>query len=220
MNPWTLLFKYSFSLLRNHTSLKPAEMPPSFFPEKLLTSCVADNQCWSEVFATQEVNYSLPHSGSAAVEVIKYSFIWWLTGSAGLSTQFWGYIWAPSSCRSSSNKATKVFFFFMLLDKYLFSIIMKFSQVLASLEQAVKFDHTTETVTNDGKWDLFSRVPHWTDYSVPAALQTRTGKNAADARASACTLAHRPVVNEKKQRGLKMPSLLWLPAIVLPWTFH
>lgn len=25
--------------------LKPAEMPPSFFPEKLLTSCVADNQC-------------------------------------------------------------------------------------------------------------------------------------------------------------------------------
>lgn len=48
----------------------------------------------------------------------------------------------------------------MLLDKYLFSIIMKFSQVLASLEQAVKFDHTTETVTNDGKWDLFSRVPH------------------------------------------------------------
>lgn len=78
--------------------------------------CVAEKQCWSGVFASQEVNYSPPHSGFAAAEDIKSSFIWWLTRSTGLSTQSRGLCLSLECYRSSSNQSPGSLYF-MLLDK-------------------------------------------------------------------------------------------------------
>ena len=89
-NPGTSLFRYSF-LCPNHTSAEAKTCQNAFL---FFGEAVPEQQCWSKVFAAQEVNYSPLHSGPAAAGGIKYSFIRWLTESAGLSTQFCRFVFA------------------------------------------------------------------------------------------------------------------------------
>lgn len=168
--------------------------------------CVAESRRRSEVFATQEVNYS-PHSicYSRRHQVVFYL----MTDGVYRTVHLVLRLYLSSGCCRSFTKAPEDSLS-VHWDKYLFSITMKLSSVFFSV--------TVVHCRKQLKLEVTAFV--WSHHSGAALSGLHWSSSASDEHqertASTCTLAHMQILNEDKQRGLKMPSLLQLPTIISP----